>query len=86
MKRMVTAALFLACASVAHANVTRIEILQTVPVAAPQGADAIGPFERITGKIHGELPTIPGTPSSPTSSSRGAMRTAKSSTSRPSRS
>ena len=47
--------LWLLLASVAHANVTRIEIVQTVPVAAPPGAEAIGPFERITGKIHGEI-------------------------------
>jgi hypothetical protein len=45
----------LLCASTANANVVRIEILQTTPVAAPAGADAVGPFEQIKGKIHGEL-------------------------------
>jgi hypothetical protein len=55
MTRTVAAALILASASVADANVVRVEILQTTTVAAPRGAEAIGPFERITGRIHGEI-------------------------------
>ena len=55
MTKFGVAALFLGFASVAHANVVRLEIIQTTPVAAPRGAETIGPFEQITGKIHGEL-------------------------------
>ena len=55
MTRILAAAGLLLFASVAHANVVRLEIVQTTPVAAPRGAESIGPFEQITGKIHGEL-------------------------------
>ncbi len=55
MKRMVAVGLLLAFASVAHANVVRVEILQKTLVAAPPEAKALGPFERISGRIHGEL-------------------------------
>jgi hypothetical protein len=33
----------------------RVEILQKAPVAAPSGSEAVGPFERLSGKIYGEL-------------------------------
>jgi Alpha/beta hydrolase domain len=55
MTKLGLTALLLAFASLAHANVVRLEITQTTPVAAPRGAEGIGPFEQITGKIHGEL-------------------------------
>ena len=55
MTRMLAAAGLLLFVSVANANVVRLEIVQTTPVAAPRGAENIGPFEQITGKIHGEL-------------------------------
>jgi hypothetical protein len=55
MTKLGVAALLLAFASVASASVVRIEIVQRAPVATPAGAEAIGPFEQITGKIHGEL-------------------------------
>jgi len=55
MKRIFAVAFGLAFASVAHANVVRVEILQTTPIATPRGAEAVGPFEQIKGKIHGEL-------------------------------
>jgi hypothetical protein len=54
MRILGVAALVLS-ASVAQANVVRIEIVQTTTVPAPRGAESIGPFEQITGKIHGEL-------------------------------
>jgi len=54
-KRTIAVGLFLALASVAHANVVRVEILQKAPVATPPGAEAVGPFERISGRIHGEV-------------------------------
>ena len=54
-ERAIGVVLFLLLASVANANVVRIEILETAPVAAPRGSESIGPFERITGKIHGEV-------------------------------
>ena len=55
MRMLAALSLWLVLASVAHANVVRVEILQTTPVAAPADAQAVGPFERISGKIYGEL-------------------------------
>jgi hypothetical protein len=55
MRTLCVAGLLLAVASSANANVVRLEIVQTTPVATPRGAEAVGPFEQITGKIHGEL-------------------------------
>ncbi len=55
MKRSLAVGLLLASASTAHANVVRVEILQKTLVAAPPDAKALGSFERINGRIHGEL-------------------------------
>jgi alpha/beta hydrolase family protein len=56
MKRIIgMLAVLLASAAVANAHVVRVEILQTTPVATPRGAESVGPYEQITGKIHGEL-------------------------------
>ncbi len=55
MTKLGVAALLFASVSVAHANVVRLEIVQTTTVAAPAGAENIGPFEQIVGRIHGEL-------------------------------
>ena len=55
MRMLAAVSLWLVMASSAQANVVRVEILQTTPVAAPADATAIGPFERISGKIYGEL-------------------------------
>jgi hypothetical protein len=53
--RAVGVVLLLLLASVANAGVVRLEILETAPVAAPRLSEALDPFERITGKIHGEF-------------------------------
>jgi len=42
-------------AGVAHARVTRIEILKVEPVAPGGRAGVTAPYERIAGKAHGEL-------------------------------
>jgi hypothetical protein len=52
--RLAISVVLLAFTSVAHANVVRVEVSQKTPVAPPKGS-AIGPFERLSGKIHGEL-------------------------------
>ena len=47
---------FSCCASVANANVVRIEILaDSTCCRAAEEPKPVGPFERITGKIHGEI-------------------------------
>ena len=55
MKRAAAIGVFLASASVVQASVVRVEILQKGPVAAPAESEAAGPFERLSGKIYGEL-------------------------------
>lgn len=55
MTRLIALTMLLALPEIANASVVRIEILQTTPVTTPRGAESVGPYEQITGKIHGEL-------------------------------
>lgn len=55
MKTLGMVSFLLACASAAHANVVRVEVLQKSLVGAPPEAKELGPFERISGRIHGEI-------------------------------
>jgi hypothetical protein len=56
MIRVIAIALAIVTCSVeAHARVVRIEISHVELVAPPPGAERIGPFEHVVGRIHGEV-------------------------------
>lgn len=54
-RRALAAVVLLLLASAAEAAVTRVEITQREPLAGGQAFGAVGPYEKIAGRFHGEL-------------------------------